>query len=260
MKLKIKFAGAALQGRSHDAKKIYCQDAVFFQRFRGKRSAIIALADGAGSCSHADIGARLVVSKIGGIIKAEFSTYYNKPANAAGEIIEKLRYELNKMLPEHMCTLQSFASTLLFVYVRKMKRSLRFIAGHLGDGIIAFKNSEGLSVLSHPDNGEFANETVFVTSANAAARLRIYTGVLSDDAGFLLFSDGTAACLYSKRGGSLAPACSTILEWLNKLPQKKAQKAINSNLEKVFKQATSDDCSIVALHVVGLQKRANRKK
>jgi len=52
------------------------------------------------------------------------------------------------------------------------------LLGHLGDGM-AFSIENGVGeVASWPENGEFANETFFVTANDAIKRLRLSAEVL----------------------------------------------------------------------------------
>ena len=61
--------------------------------------------------------------------------------------------------------------TLLFVSIKNNK----YIAGHIGDGIIGIIDEKGDAiVLSEPENGEFANTTYFTTSENYKYHLRLY--------------------------------------------------------------------------------------
>ena len=254
MRPKIKVAGHAVQGRGHAAQNMVCQDKVYVFRFRDKRSASVALADGAGSCSHSQIGAEYAVQNIGDIIHEDFDAYFMSPEAAGVKIVSRLQAGLKAFADTENIDFESLSSTLLFIYVRRNGKGAKYFACHIGDGVIAVMNRKTVQVLSHPENGEYASSTFFLTSSKASDHLRIHTGVLKGNAGFLLLSDGTAEGLYHKRYGTLAPACELMLRWFDKHPQEKIYKVIRKNLEKVFTSLTLDDCSVAALGITGMER------
>jgi serine/threonine protein phosphatase PrpC len=76
-----------------------------------------------------------------------------------------------------------FASTLLVIVAMPD----RTIAAHIGDGAIVVDDG-ALRVLSWPEQGEYANMTVFLTTQHAVEQARVYEiGPISR---FALFSDG----------------------------------------------------------------------
>ena len=253
MRPKIKVAGHAVQGRGHATQNIVCQDKVDVVRFPDKCSALVALADGAGSSTHSHIGAEYAVSEIGKIIRDRFELYFEDPEKAGSDIVDRLQRGLRGLALAHSVPFKSLSSTLLFVYVRRSRKITRFFAGHIGDGVIAIRRRNKCEVLSYPENGAFANSTVFLTSVKAVEHFRVYSGTFKGNVGFLLLSDGTAESLYVKRNGAMAPACDTIQSWFDKYPQKKVAMAINRNLELVLKKMTLDDCSIAALGITGIE-------
>jgi hypothetical protein len=250
MRFKTKTAACAVQGRDHAAAGIPCQDRVFTRRLDG-RSAIVALADGAGSCGLSHIGAEFVTASVGGIIHSRFEDFFGSPSTAASEIVDRLQAGLSAKLSAASGSLADCASTLLFACIRRRRRVTRYISGHIGDGFIAILADRSVRVLSHPERGEFSNTTYFVTLPNAAGHLRIFTGTVYGDMGFLLASDGAAEALYRRRDGALGPACAIMLGWLSRLSQRKVGKALQKNMDHVFRLSTTDDCSIALLRTVG---------
>lgn len=65
--------------------------------------------------------------------------------------------------------------------------------------MIGYLDGDTLKVASVPDNGEFANETTFVTSDKAAETMRLFKGRTAGQAAFVLMSDGTEHSLYTNR-------------------------------------------------------------
>lgn len=270
------------QGRSHRVDGSPCQDQVF-RAVYPDGTTVVALADGAGSARFSHYGADLVVRRAGTIVAGEFDRLFRATNNAAsmrGRLVAALQADLSGLAtrgvkvskrdrdrldlpnkadqPRISCSLRELSSTLLVVAIKND----RFIALHLGDGVIgmevALKNRRRLvKVLSSPDNGEFANETQFVTSSNASDNIRMYRGRLAitsrSATGFILMSDGPEAALYHKPTHKLAPACAKLLQACRDLPQDEMQSQLTATLRDVIATRTHDDCALVLIaadHVV----------
>lgn len=269
-------AWARYQGRSHVDAGVPCQDQVRFVRFPNG-TAIGALADGAGSARLSHYGAEILIEAASELVAHEFDRIFKATNNlgtirlevvgqlqsvlakaaAAGVNVadsdrERLGLPLRDTDPQVACEVRDLASTLVLVAVMNE----RFVALHLGDGVLGTEVvlPSGRRVgrpLGRPDNGEFANETVFITSRSAAGALRIYRGRLENKArtisGFILMSDGPEASLYQKRSRTLAPACSKLLEACRSLPSEVMQEQLEATLRDVIVPRTHDDCSLVLL-------------
>jgi hypothetical protein len=251
MRSKIKVAGCTVRGRKHIEAGLPCQDKVFTCRYRDGRSAVIALADGAGSSTKSHVGAQFVVSKVGDLVIENFFDYSKKHELAASEIVNRLQLGLNEVSDKNNIPLREYASTLLFTVIRRRNKTIHYLAGHIGDGIIAMMQNKTVKVLSHPETGEFASSTYFITGSDAKAHLRIYSGMIKGNMGFLVASDGAAESLYRRRDGVLATACSQIFKWFDRMSQQKAEAAIRKNMDGLFKSSTLDDCGMAVLRIVG---------
>ena len=122
--------------------------------------ACVALADGAGSRSRSEIGAEVVVRTTLRLLSAQFDAIYemcvDAEESARRHIHNRLLESVRRAASRHDCDVRALASTLLFV----AHKGHRFLAGHIGDGLIAQIDEGGTPhTLSPPDNGEFANET-----------------------------------------------------------------------------------------------------
>lgn len=244
---KFKIASAVVIGRNHESKGIPLQDKVFSFRSKNQKEAIITIADGAGSCAYSHIGAEIVTSKIGNIILNNFENIFEDLDWAKSFIYEKLFKFLQESALSKNVNLNELASTLLFLIVKKKRKEIEYIAGHIGDGLIVKYENGDVNVLSYPDNNEFSNCTFFVTSNDALKHFRMYRGKLTNDEGFMLISDGTAESLYKKVDKSLAPACKLIFKWCDSYRQNTVSKVLKSNLQNIFRLNTFDDCSIAVL-------------
>lgn len=213
--------------------------------------AAAALADGAGSRARSELGAEAAVRATLRLLVAQFEALYEQvsahPAEACKVILETLLNELQKAAQQHGCEIADLASTLLFV----AHKGDRFFAGHLGDGVIALVNAIGeVSTLSGPDNGEFANTTVFVTDRSACEKMRLYHGEYSQPPiGYALMSDGTAESLYDKRTQAPAAAIAKLLTWNSELSRVEMHAILGANMEQAFSRKTADDCSLALLSI-----------
>lgn len=243
----IRVAGASHVGRSHLRDGVECQDHAAGRLYRD--TACIALADGAGSRPYSALGAQTVVRETLRICITRFDVLFERAVHAPTLLREDMVGRLQKALARTArakgCDTGALASTLIFV----AQRGKRFVAGHIGDGLIVRMESSGkLAVLSQPDNGEFLNETFFVTDPAAVARLRLYHG---DDAeaggGFLCMSDGPAESLYRRSTQQVSTACEKLLRWNSLCTRQKMSTVLASNLADVMARNTNDDCSIALM-------------
>lgn len=234
-----KIADAAVQGRSHIDTDTPCQDKVHHIRKNGV--CVIALSDGAGSRKFSHLGAEVVTRTVCDHLSKNFDNHYDADnPSIAKALLEILLIELNDCSQENNCSINDLASTLLFV----AKKRSNIIWGHIGDGVIGVQTSDKLQCLSEPENFEYANVTVFVTSPNALDHLRINKTKHFDDVGIVLMSDGSAESLYSKQKKELAPALNQMFDWLKNHSEKEASNALHENLESLIKTKTTDDCSV----------------
>lgn len=234
-------------GRSHLKDSTSCQD---YAATRIQQDfACIALADGAGSKRHSAYGARAVVKAVIRALAERFEEMWTasntSPTEVSSELIDCCRLSLEHQANKLGCEVSELASTLMFVAHSKG----RFLAGHVGDGCIIYRQDDGdVAVLSHPDNGEYSNTTFFVTDSKVHSHFRLYRGMSSRGSGFLVMSDGTAESLYRRVDKSPATqAIHKILSWCGTASPKEMRAALKQNLEHSFGIKTPDDCSIAVL-------------
>ena len=237
-----KLASAYVTGRGHLKKNIPCQDRTF--ELINKHSTGIfyglSLADGAGSYKYSDIGAEIVTKEILTYLKANFSNLL-KVKSVSKKIIQHIEKILFVEAENRDIDIKELSSTLLFIVLKNNK----FITGHIGDGVIGvLDKNDNISVLSHPDNGEYSNSTFFTTTDNFPNRLRVIRGDIVDSKGFILMSDGSDESLYDSRIKKLAPINVDIINWLNVGDNKEVSIALQRNLNQIIKEKTYDDCSL----------------
>lgn len=230
-------------GRGHLKTNIPCQDKTLM--INKGDSHVIALADGAGSASHSHYGAETVVNTISNFLIDNFD---NLIANKNGvkvkeEILAIMREALLNESKKHSCAIKELASTVLAIAVKGDE----FLIVHLGDGVIGFVKDDILKVASKPENGEFSNSTIFVTSGNAINYLKLYKGKTDGISGFVIMSDGTAESFYHKKSQKLSVGVKKIIDWSILLPQEKIQELLVDSFNNIVSKNTLDDCSIAIL-------------
>lgn len=168
-----KFAGVSVCGTSHVAAGIPCQDANAGTVTRDG-ALIVAVADGAGSASHGGTGSETAVKAAVGILEHALSRG-TPPVDEAtwktlfSETFPAVRAALDAKAASLGITLRDLATTLL-VFVADARG---VAAAQVGDGAMVVVDGAGeMHLLTTPDNGEFINETTFLTSDDALAALQ----------------------------------------------------------------------------------------
>lgn len=235
--------GAAVQGRAHVKRQIPCQDKICGLCENGVH--VTVLADGAGSARLSHYGAEAVCAAVCGLLAERFDQYYacSDVSRVGRDLMTHILETLAERADELRCRPSDLASTLLFTAVK----GRYCLVGHLGDGVIGYAKDGRLSVLSAPDNGEFANETVFTTSKDALQHLELHKGVTDRIDGFALMSDGPALLLYSKRMAAFAPWLDMYMKKSQLLRRDRAGKRMQQVLETEIQPAVTDDCSLLLL-------------
>lgn len=234
-----------VRGRGHEQVRTRGQDRTAYLSRNGVQ--VLCLADGAGSAAHSEFGAQAVVDESCALLVEQFAELIasDDADQSRRHILGRLHARLHEVAIRRDCTLADLASTLLAVAVS----GERFVVLHVGDGVIGYLKYGELRAVSAPDNAEFANQTTFVTSANAAQSMRLFRGSLDGVSGFIQMSDGTSASLYDYRTKKLAPACAKLIEVVSTAPTRQTKhpeykKRLRRLVDTRLRQATKDDCSI----------------
>jgi len=225
-----------------------CDDRFYFRR--DETWSVAALCDGAGSRPFASEGSKIASRALCLMLPDMLSrcntSDMQKLTDALRSIPMRLRLAvLLRYFPVlDRVGIGDFSATLLFA--AKNEKSGEWIVGHIGDGVIAtLDNDDRLCALSHPQNGEFANSTIFFTDVDADLHLRLYR--VLDIRGIALMSDGSAHTLYRRKDGAVAPALKRFFEWQRALGAAKGSSVLRTNLDRFVAPATDDDCSIVLM-------------
>lgn len=207
----------------------------------------VCLSDGAGSASHAALGARLVSATTARWLQRRFSWALRAPREAVAErLVGNLQRRLARAALEHGAAEEELAATLVAAAAGPQGE---WVVLHLGDGAVIGRVGERLEPLSLPAKGEFANETAMVTDRGAVAALIVRRGEPElgqpPASGFVLFTDGIERLLVDLRTGELAPAVPKMLSWLDAHPPALVSPVLAQTLGDILQPATRDDCTLV---------------
>jgi len=165
--------GAAVQGLSHQKQGLPCQDALEYRCLPGG-ALLVALADGAGSATHSELGARAAVQAA--MDWLAFSLERSQPTECCDwvdlfwETFESARAALIQLAEERDEPLCDFATTLTCLAATPEQ----LIVGQLGDGAVVARGADGnLDTVTTSQRGEYANETYFLTQEQALEQIAI---------------------------------------------------------------------------------------
>lgn len=167
-------------GTSHKKHQLPCQD--YGKYIISKQNLILgAVADGAGSAKHSDVGAKLAVEtalqnlywfhRLSGHWQSDSKPLCEAIArelftHTLEKVVEALREQAENsgyLIDDLACTLLIFVANPYWI-----------AATQIGDGFIVVRfQEEDHQLLFPPYKGEFINETTFVTSANALKEMQV---------------------------------------------------------------------------------------
>jgi hypothetical protein len=167
--------GAAVQGVGHQRQGLPCQDAQDHRVVQTEhgQALLVALADGAGSAEHADLGASCAVEVALYILESVLADQVVAPEDDECLIrtaFAGARHYLKELAEQEGIPFRSLATTLTCAMVMDG----RLVTGQLGDGVVVVQSSrEEFIAITQPQRGEYANETYFLTQDNASDRVQI---------------------------------------------------------------------------------------
>lgn len=251
---KWKNAQAYVIGKYHISNNLPCQDRTYYFEENGVK--VMALADGAGSQPHSEIGAELVCKEICELLSQnfiDFLMYFEYEKENPAKHILKMK-ELNKIIVDHLVyrlkekaimmnvSLKELSSTMLFFAIKDN----HYIYGHIGDGIIAGlyseNNGQRLKLMSEPENGAAANITFFITDADSVDHLRLGAGRIENLSGVIMSSDGAADVLFSKNG--IDDSSYELFSKFNMKTSEEYHNILSEFLTKVISNYSTDDLSL----------------
>jgi hypothetical protein len=247
----IKFwmtGGVSVQGFSHIAENIPCQDAHFIKT--NGEYLFMAVADGAGSASLSDIGskeyAKNVIENMS--LKISDSSFDNDKIKAI--FIESVELVSEKLITENTnlegegVRLSDFYSTII-IFIANANEGL-FI--HVGDGAGSAFQYEDISkaIISMPQNGEYINETYFINMFDWKNYIRL-TPVKEKFDSIILLSDGVSPMAMTENGTKLfEPFIKPIINYVKTVSESQGESVVKQTLKKEkIRAITGDDKTFV---------------
>lgn len=189
--IRWRVSGASVCGSGHQRHHQPCQDACQWQVVNSKWL-VAAVADGAGSATQAEIGARLAVEAVVAHLAAQIT------ANEFQiEADERLQTSLTNAFQLARINLEQEAETR-GIALRELATTLVVVVAHpelvavaqIGDGAAVVKpQSFDPLALTVPQTGEYLNQTLFLTAPQALTQIQtvVWRGA---PAQLALFTDG----------------------------------------------------------------------
>jgi len=216
---------AAVRGKSHMESGSPCQDACEVATSTDGSWLVAVVSDGAGTASRSEIGARLAVKHVASALLTQTQRLEAEgPGIWVKDRLHSALLEVREQLREAGGSLADFKCTLVGTLIGGTGGFLF----HVGDGLgLASRvvlttngpNGSGIElwhdlVLSEPQNGEYINETFFITDDDWHRHL--HSVVLPADTDIVaLMSDGTMPLVLGRRGPNspfIDPLVSLVLD------------------------------------------------
>jgi hypothetical protein len=210
---------------------------------------VAIVCDGAGSVPEGRAGSQFIAytlaEQLSATLQAEGSAQLEATVQSA---IESVRTRLADLAASRQLALHDFSCTLLGCVATR--RGGCFF--HVGDGFAIQQDAAGGSVLSRPENGEYADETYFVTDENWRDHLRL-TPLPAPEPGCVigLMSDGTAPFAVNRaRDGFFRPFIDPIAAFLREATAPNGNQALRTLLESPRACEISHDDKTLLLALV----------
>lgn len=167
--------GDCVSGTSHRVRNLPCQDACRFRAIGPEADwLVIAVADGAGSSSHSQVGANLACEELVKRVEA-LGPESLFTREAMTELFHEVRESLIAEAQRSSLGERELACTVLLAVVGPASAAF----AQIGDGVIVIgegqeKGQEHRAVF-WPEPGEYANATDFLTDSTFAQTMRFET-------------------------------------------------------------------------------------
>lgn len=256
-----RYAHASVIGTGHIRANMPCQDSNYVMQVGD--TIIIAVSDGLGSATHSDRGSaficKYVVEHLAQAITphhasllatvTQFMTGATPQVDIKAAMIQaatEARTALIAVAQAEQHELRDYACTLLVAIVTPDAWHVL----HIGDGaVVGIESATSIKTLSAPDNGEFINVTVPLTSSDYLNHIR-YSHTQEQLYGIALLSDGVQPmCINYKTGDAYPGFFAPLIGWLTEFPSATLADA-SDGLSKLLdsdklRQKSDDDMTLV---------------
>jgi Protein phosphatase 2C len=203
--------GASVRGKSHLDKGLPCQDA--HAQAVACDTLVAIVCDGAGSARHSEQGAQFVATQTVLALAERLrlgASLHDLQAGALKATLVQIRAALDELASAAGASLDDYATTVVGV-VMGPDDGFFF---HLGDGLGVAQLADGNQLISLPANGEYANETYFLSGERWSEQLRLLP-ISQPARGVVLMSDGCMPFAMSKNNAGLyAPFMDAVQGYL----------------------------------------------
>lgn len=220
---------------------------------------VAVVCDGAGSAGQSRTGANLMArtlaERLSSTLHADRRLLDPQAEGGARleavlrDAIESVRGRLADLATANGLALESYSCTLVGC-VASPEGGCLF---HIGDGFAIVQGAAGESVLSRPENGEYSDETYFVTDENWKEHLRL-TPLAAPARGCVigLMSDGTAPFAVDRgRSGFFRPFIDPVAAYLREATAPNGNEALRNLLESPrASEISSDDKTLLLAFVL----------
>lgn len=191
--LSWKFLNASVSGTSHERSGLPCQDECICDSImdsHGDEVLIAVVSDGAGSAKYASQASETTCSVLFKVLESAIFSGQEISSFSIENVvswIQSIRLNLKELAlaQENSESLREFACTVVAAMVSR-KGALYF---QVGDGAIVIGDGEAFAPVFWPENGEFPNETTFITEDDFTQRIQ-YMATKESPKEIALFSDG----------------------------------------------------------------------
>ena len=239
---------ASAAGKHHLDGNLPCQDAGHYVVIGDVL--VGAVCDGAGSASQGQAGSDFVARKVIELLADSVRSGRFDPL-AQGDyraqvqaMVQEARAQLAEIALARQLEIRDFACTLVgFIGVPGGGAFF-----HIGDGFGVCVRASGAPVLSQPENGEYSDETYFVSDDDWSAHLRVTPLPAIGAGGFIgLMSDGTSPFAINRtRTGFYRPFIDPVVNFLGNANGHDGSKALLGVLEDEKTWAiTADDKTLL---------------
>jgi hypothetical protein len=242
-----KVSATSVCGSSHEKLGTPCQDASFWS-IQENDIFIAAVADGAGSATHSDMGAQLASRTAVETLQAEpdlESRLHNNPNTFKTILTTALKAALSAVKKEAKTQgikPRELASTLIVVIATPQVVA----TAQIGDGAAIIQTQDNdLIALTTPDSGEYINQTTFLISPGAlkTAQLHIWHGKPTHVA---LFSDGLQMlALQMPFGKPHAPFFTPLFKFISAAGETASVQLTSFLQSPRVKERTDDDLTLL---------------
>jgi serine/threonine protein phosphatase PrpC len=259
-----RIAKASIIGSGHIGANMPCQDSHYVMQIGD--TLIAAVSDGLGSAAHSEIGSKIASEQAVTHIANYFDSLKppekrlqwwpfsdkpepkTQPQQDTLETVCRTAFTVARDAVGVRATadskeLRDFACTLLVAVVTPND----WVVMHIGDGaVVGIFEDETTRTLSTPDNGEFINVTMPLTSADYLTHLR-FNHKAEALRGVALMSDGVQPmCINYKTGEAYDGFFRPIIQWLRTLDLVATDVSMQKLLDTPrFRQKSDDDMTLV---------------